>query len=63
MRSISNHLSKALLTLAVIGCSTGVLAATPTVGKASLVLQQPNVSLELANELIDAHHGGLSCRR
>ena len=49
MKLISNYLSKALLALAVVGCSANVLAAKP-----SLVLQQPNVSLKLANELIDA---------
>ena len=49
MKLIQNHLSKALLALAVIGCSSNVLAA-----KSNLVLQQPNVSLELANQLINA---------
>ncbi|WP_243443368.1 hypothetical protein [Psychrobacter sp. JCM 18903] len=49
MKLMSNYLSKAILALAVIGCSANVLAAKP-----NLVLQQPNVSLELANELIDA---------
>lgn len=54
MRLISNYLSKAVVALAVVGCSASVLAATPTITKANLVLQQPNVSLELANELIEA---------
>ncbi|MBP2280311.1 uncharacterized protein GlcG (DUF336 family) [Psychrobacter sp. PL15] len=54
MTLMPNILSKALLAVAVIGCSTSVLAANPTAAKASLVLQQPNVSLALANELIDA---------
>lgn len=49
MKLISNYLSKALLALAVIGCTTNVIAAP-----SNLVLQQPNVSLKLANELIDA---------
>ena len=54
MKLVSRYLSKALVTLAVIGCSANVLAATPTAAKSSLILQQPNVSLTLANELIDA---------
>lgn len=49
MKLISNGLSKALLALAVIGCTTNVIAAP-----SNLVLQQPNVSLKLANELIEA---------
>lgn len=49
MRLISNYLSKALMALAILGCATNVIAAKP-----NLVLQQPNVSLALANELIDA---------
>jgi uncharacterized protein GlcG (DUF336 family) len=54
MKLISNYLLKSLMVLAVISCSATVLAATPTVVKSSLILQQPNVSLSLANELIDA---------
>lgn len=54
MKLISNYLSKALVALAVVSCSASALAATPTVGKSSMILQQPNVSLKLANELIDA---------
>lgn len=54
MKLVANYLSKAVLALAVIGCSANVLAATPTAAKTSLILQQSNVSLELANELIDA---------
>lgn len=49
MKLISNYVSKALLAIAVIGCTTNVIAAS-----SNLVLQQPNVSLKLANELIDA---------
>lgn len=49
MKLISNYVSKALLAVAVIGCTTNVIAAS-----SNLVLQQPNVSLKLANELIDA---------
>lgn len=54
MKLVSSYLSKALLALAVVGCSASALAATPTVAKSSMILQQPNVSLQLANELIDA---------
>ena len=49
MKLISNYVSKALLAVAIIGCTTNVIAAS-----SNLVLQQPNVSLKLANELIDA---------
>ncbi|WP_413520929.1 GlcG/HbpS family heme-binding protein [Psychrobacter glacincola] len=49
MKLILNYVSKALLAVAVIGCTTNVIAAS-----SNLVLQQPNVSLKLANELIDA---------
>ena len=49
MKLISNYVSKALLAVVVIGCTTNVIAAS-----SNLVLQQPNVSLKLANELIDA---------
>lgn len=54
MKLVFSYLSKALVALAVVSCSASALAATPTVAKSSLILQQPNVSLELANELIDA---------
>ena len=54
MKLVANYLSKAVVALAIIGCSANVLAATPTAAKPSLILQQPNVSLALANELIDA---------
>ena len=47
------HLSKALLTVAVLGSASNAMAAT-TVASPSLVLQQPNVSLALANQLINA---------
>ncbi len=49
MRLLASYLSKALMALAVLGCTTNVIAAKP-----SLILQQPNVSLALANQLIDA---------
>lgn len=54
MRLVSKYLSTTVMALAVLGSATSVMAAKPTVAKASLVLQQPNVSLALANELIDA---------
>ena len=54
MKLVSSYLSKALVALAVIGCSANVVAATPTAAKPSPILQQSNVSLALANELIDA---------
>lgn len=54
MTSVSKFLSKSLVALAVVSCSASALAATPTVAKSSMILQQPNVSLQLANELIDA---------
>ena len=54
MTLASKFLSKSLLALAVVSCSASALAVTPTVAKSSMVLQQSNVSLKLANELIDA---------
>lgn len=54
MTLASKFLSKSLLALAVVSCSASALAVTPTVAKSSMILQQSNVSLELANELIDA---------
>lgn len=54
MTLVSKFLSKSLLALAVVSCSATALAATPTVAKSTMILQQSNVSLELANELIDA---------
>ncbi|TXD98347.1 heme-binding protein [Psychrobacter frigidicola] len=54
MRLVSSYLSTALMALVVLGSASNVMAAKPTVAKPSLILQQPNVSLALANELIDA---------
>ena len=54
MTLASKFLSKPLLALAVVSFSANALAVTPTVAKSSMILQQSNVSLELANELIDA---------
>ena len=51
--SKSNHLSKAVFALAIMGSATSVMAA-PAIAKPSLILQQPNISLALANQLIDA---------
>ena len=53
MLTVSKYLSKAVIALAVIGSTTAVMAA-PSTAKPSLILQQPNVSLALANQLIDA---------
>ena len=50
---LPTHLSKAMLAITVLGSAATVGAATITV-KPSLVLQQNNVSLTLANQLIDA---------
>ena len=51
MLSISNYLTKAVMAVAIASCTaTTVIAAAPS----SLVLQQSNVSLALANELIEA---------
>jgi len=53
MLLLLNDFSKALLAVTVLGCATNVLAA-PAKASPNLVLQQPNVSLTLANQLIDA---------
>lgn len=51
MLSISNYLTKAVMAVAIASCTaTTVIAAAPS----SLVLHQSNVSLALANELIEA---------
>lgn len=52
MRPISKYFSKTLMALTLVGCAVNVVAA-PSAAP-SLVLQQPNVSLELANQLIEA---------
>ncbi len=49
MRLFSNYLIKTLMAVAVVGCTTNVIAAQP-----ATILQQSNVSLALANQLIDA---------
>lgn len=51
---LPNTVSKALLAVAVLGCATNVVAATPVNSNANLVLQQHNISLTLANKLVEA---------
>lgn len=52
-KPILKSVSKVAFSLAIIAGSTSVIAA-PSAAKPSLVLQQSNVSLALANQLIDA---------
>lgn len=50
---VKKYLSHAIMGLALLGGATTAMAA-PTTAQSNLVLQQPNVSLNLANQLIDA---------
>lgn len=50
---VKKYLSHAIMGLALLGGATTTMAA-PTTAQSNLVLQQPNVSLNLANQLIDA---------
>lgn len=50
---VKKYLSHAIMGLALLGGASTAIAA-PTTAQSNLVLQQPNVSLNLANQLIDA---------
>ncbi|MBU5617920.1 heme-binding protein [Psychrobacter sp. TAE2020] len=55
LSKLPKHLSKALFAAAVLASATNVVAATTTtVAKSKLVLQQSNISLALANQLVEA---------
>lgn len=53
MSVVKKYMTKAIMSLALIGCTSTVMAA-PNTAQSNLILQQPNVSLNLANRLIDA---------
>ena len=53
LSKLPKHLSKALFAAAVLASATNVVAAT-TSAKSKLELQQSNISLALANQLVEA---------